>query len=47
MSQRWLAAVLLYCEKGFHKVKGYRDIEGVIANIEKMHEEQEAFQTAA
>ena len=33
MAQRWLACVLLHCEKGFKRVKGYRDIEQVVANI--------------
>lgn len=33
MAQRWLAAVLLHCEKGFRRIKGYRDIEQVVANI--------------
>ncbi len=23
MSQRWLASVILYCEKGFRRIKGY------------------------
>ena len=47
MSQRWLASVLLYCEKGFRRIKGYRDIAGVVAAIEKMHEEQGQLQAAA
>ena len=34
MSQRWLAAVLLHCEKGFRRVKGYEDITTVIENID-------------
>lgn len=34
MSQRWLAAVLLHCEKGFNRVKGASMISAVIANIE-------------
>ena len=47
MSQRWLASILLYCEKGFRRVKGYRDIDGVVAAIEKMHEEQGQLEAAA
>ena len=35
MRQRWLAAILLYCEKSFRTVKGYRDINRVVINIEK------------
>ena len=40
MSQRWLAAVLLYCEKGFRRIKGYTDIPAVIASIERYHGNQ-------
>ena len=39
MAQRWLASVLLQCEEGFRRVKGYRDIDEVVKNIER---EQEA-----
>ncbi len=34
MLQRWLGSVLLYCEKQFHRVAGYKEIEQVIANID-------------
>jgi len=34
MSQRWLAAVCLHCEKGFRRVKGFASIPDVIATIE-------------
>jgi len=47
MSQRWLATVLLHCEKGFRRVKGYLGIAGVIATIEQMHEEKYVMQKAA
>lgn len=40
MSQRWLAAVLLHCEKGFRRVKGYFIIADVMATIEQIQEEQ-------
>ena len=40
MSQRWLAAVLLHCEKGFRRVKGYFIIAEVMATIEQIQEEQ-------
>jgi transposase-like protein len=40
MSQRWLATVLLYCEKGFRRVKGYLGIADVIATIEQIQEEK-------
>jgi putative transposase len=46
MSQRWLAAVLLHCEKGFRRVKGYFIIADVMATIEQIQEEQ-ALQKAA
>lgn len=39
MAQRWLSSVLLFCEEGFRRVKGYRDIPQVFANIEKVHTE--------
>ena len=47
MSQRWLATVLLHCEKGFRKIKGYLGITEVIAAIEQIQEEKYAFQKAA
>ncbi len=34
MAQRWLAAVLLHCEEGFKRIKGYADIPAVVAVIE-------------
>lgn len=40
MSQRWLAAVLLYCEKGFRRIKGYTDIPAVIESVERYHGNQ-------
>jgi len=46
MSQRWLATVLLHCEKGFRKVKGYLGIPEVIVTIEQIQEE-DALQKAA
>ena len=39
MAQRWLAAVLLHCEKGFRRIKGYRDIPQILINIETMQNE--------
>ncbi len=46
MSQRWLATVLLHCEKGFRRVKGYLGIAEVMATIEQIQGEQ-PFQKAA
>ncbi|EKD70624.1 MAG: hypothetical protein ACD_46C00475G0001 [uncultured bacterium] len=33
MLQRWLASALLYCEKQFNRLTGYKDIDQVIKNI--------------
>ena len=41
MSQRWLAAALLHCEKGFRKIKGYRDITTLIESVENYCEDQD------
>lgn len=34
MTQRWLASVLLHCETGFKRIKGYAEIAAVVAAIE-------------
>lgn len=34
MLQRWLASALLYCEKQFNRLTGYKDIDQVIKNID-------------
>ena len=47
MSQRWLATVLLHCEKGFRRVKGYLGIGEVITRIEQLQEEKYELQKAA
>ena len=47
MSQRWLAAVCLHCEKGFKRVKGYRGIKEVVRRIEVEQTEEGKLQTAA
>lgn len=36
MLQRWLAAVLLHCEKRFRRIKGHRYITQVLANIDAL-----------
>ena len=41
MSQRWLATVLLHCEKGFRRVKGYLGIAEVMATIEQIQQEED------
>jgi len=38
MKQRWLASVLLYCEKRFKRVNGYASIPDVIKNMEALEE---------
>ncbi len=47
MMQRWLAAVLLYSEKGFRRIKGYASIPGVIRNIEATEENNAPAKKAA
>jgi transposase-like protein len=47
MSQRWLATVLLHCEKRFRRIKGYLDIAEVMETIEQIHEEKYVLQEAA
>jgi putative transposase len=47
MSQRWLAAVCLHCEKGFKRVKGYRGIKEVMRKIEVEQAEAGKLPTAA
>lgn len=46
MRQRWLAAVLLHCEKGFRRVKGHASIEAVVATIDAIQTEQEVCRAA-
>lgn len=36
MMQRWLASVLLHCEKGFKRIKGYASIPEAIINIDAL-----------
>lgn len=40
MSQRWLASILLHCEQGFRRIKGYTALAGLIASIEKEQGDQ-------
>lgn len=47
MMQRWLAAVLLYSEKGFRRIKGYASIPEVIRTIEEALENNMTTQKAA
>ena len=47
MSQRWLGAVLLHCEQGFKRVKGYAAIKQVVAAIEAEQAEGRKLKSAA
>lgn len=47
MSQRWLGAVLLHCEQGFKRVKGYAAIKQVVAAIETEQAEGRRLKSAA
>jgi len=47
MSQRWLAAVCLHCEKGFTRVKGFASIPDVIAMIEAEQADEKNLKSAA
>lgn len=47
MSQRWLGAVLLHCERGFKRVKGYAAIKQVTAAIEAEQAESRKVKSAA
>lgn len=38
MTQRWLASVLLYAEKGFRRIKGFASIADVVKQIEECDE---------
>jgi transposase-like protein len=40
MRQRWLAAVLLHCERRFRRVKGHEAIEAVVVAIDAGHKEE-------
>jgi putative transposase len=40
MSHRWLATVLLHCEKGFRRIKGYMDIAKLIESIDRYCDNQ-------
>jgi transposase-like protein len=47
MSQRWLAAVCMHCEKGFKRVKGFASIPDVIAMIEAEQADEKKLKSAA
>lgn len=47
MMQRWLASVLLYCEKGFHRVKGFASIGEVMATIDRQQADNVTVKVAA
>ncbi len=47
MAQRWLGAVLLHCEQGFKRVKGYAAIKQVVAAIDAEQAEGRKLKSAA
>ena len=47
MSQRWLASVLLHCEKGFKRIRGFASIKDVLVNIEAEQKNQTLLKNAA
>ena len=47
MMQRWLASALLYCEKGFYRVRGYASIKEVMATINREQADNAAVKVAA
>lgn len=47
MMQRWLASVLLYCEKGFQRVKGFAAIKEVIERIDSEQANEDTLKIAA
>ena len=47
MSQRWLAAVLLYVEKGFHAIKGFPFVPEVVERIKALQAGRQALKQAA
>ena len=47
MMQRWLASVLLHCEKGFNRVKGYASIGEVMAAIDREQADNVTVKVAA
>ncbi len=47
MAQRWLGAVLLHCEQGFRRIKGYAAIKTVRAVIETQQAEGRKLKSAA
>ena len=45
--QRWLASVLLYCEKGFQRVKGFAVIKDMIEFIDSEQADETILKIAA
>jgi hypothetical protein len=41
MYQRWLGAVLLHCEEGFKRVKGYRQIKSVVEELKRLQAKEQ------
>lgn len=47
MMQRWLASALLFCEKGFYRVRGHASISEVMATIDREQTDNAAMKVAA
>ncbi|MBI5042546.1 MAG: hypothetical protein HZC10_01650 [Nitrospirae bacterium] len=47
MMQRWLASALLYCEKGFYRVREYALIKEVMATIVREEADNATVKVAA
>ncbi len=47
MMQRWLASVLLHCEKGLHRVKGFTSIGEVLTTIDREQADSVTVKVAA
>lgn len=47
MAQRWLAAVLLHCEQGLRRIRGYAAIGAVVTAIEAEQAQGRKLRSAA
>ncbi len=46
MHQRWLAAVLMHCEQQFRRIKGHASIDGVVATIDAIQQNDDISRAA-
>jgi hypothetical protein len=47
ITQRWPAAVCLYCERRVNRIKGYRSISLLVKKIESLQAEMQQLSTVA